>query len=315
MHPMLNTATKAARRAGALINRASMDIDTVRVGTKGPGDFVTEVDQAVESDIINTLLDAYPQHGIVSEEIGQAGNAGSPYQWIIDPLDGTTNFIHGIPHYAVSMAMKYEGETQIALIYQPATNDLYTAEKGRGAALNNRRLRVTRRMRLAEALIGTSFRNRRNASWDALMSALSELSLTTAGVRRMGSASLDLAQVAAGRLDACYGVGLGSWDMAAGALLVSEAGGLVSDLHGGDDYLARGHIVAGSPKIFPQLMSKLDGVAMSLKLRVAEGDPAATESATAADASNDAAAAAEAKPKVPPRRLARKATAAKPAAK
>jgi myo-inositol-1(or 4)-monophosphatase len=132
MHPMLNTATKAARRAGALINRASMDVDSLRVGTKGPGDFVTEVDQAVESDIINTLLEAYPQHGITSEEIGQAGNANSPYQWFIDPLDGTTNFIHGIPHYAVSMAMKYEGETQIALIYQPATNDLYTAEKGRG---------------------------------------------------------------------------------------------------------------------------------------------------------------------------------------
>jgi myo-inositol-1(or 4)-monophosphatase len=312
MHPMLNTATKAARRAGALINRASMDVDSLRVGTKGPGDFVTEVDQAVESDIINTLLEAYPQHGITSEEIGQAGNANSPYQWFIDPLDGTTNFIHGIPHYAVSMAMKYEGETQIALIYQPATNDLYTAEKGRGAALNNRRLRVTRRMRLAEALIGTSFRNRRNASWDALMSALSELSLTTAGVRRMGSASLDLAQVAAGRLDACYGVGLGSWDMAAGALLVSEAGGLVSDLHGGDDFMAKGHIVAGSPKIFPQLMAKLDGVAASLKLRIAEGEAAPADGTDAAEA---AAEAAPSKPKVPPRRLARKAGAGKPVAK
>jgi|JI6StandDraft_1071083.scaffolds.fasta_scaffold63452_2 myo-inositol-1(or 4)-monophosphatase len=259
-HPMLNIAIKAARRAGSIITRAALDLETVRVSTKGPGDFVTEVDEAVEKDIVDTLLYSYPEHGILAEESGLIGNENSAYRWIIDPLDGTTNFIHGFPQYAVSIALTFEGEVITGCIFAPATNDLYTTEKGRGSALNNRRLRVTKRTRFAEALLGSNIPNRRGGASPSALQLSGELALTSSGLRRLGSSVLELAYVAAGRLDGYVGAGLQPWDMAVGSLLIKEAGGLVSDTDGQENYMNSGGIVAGTPKIFAQLLAKVQPV-------------------------------------------------------
>ena len=253
MHPALNIAIKAARRAGQIINRASADIDLLRITSKSTNDFVTEVDHAAEAAIIDVLREAYPKHGILAEESG-ATLADAEYQWIIDPLDGTTNFIHGFPQYAVSIALAHRGQVTQGVIYDPVRNDLYTASKGRGAFLNDRRLRVSKRIRLNESLIGTGFPFRMFDHIDAYLAIFKELSQKTAGIRRPGSAALDLAWLAAGRTDGFWEFGLAPWDIAAGTLLVTEAGGLVSDLAGEADYLRSGNIVAGSPKIFAQLL-------------------------------------------------------------
>lgn len=253
MHPALNIAIKAARRAGQIINRASADIDLLRITSKSTNDFVTEVDHAAEAAIIDVLREAYPKHGILAEESG-ATLADAEYQWIIDPLDGTTNFIHGFPQYAVSIALAHRGQVTQGVIYDPVRNDLYTASKGRGAFLNDRRLRVSKRIRLNESLIGTGFPFRMFDHIDAYLAIFKELSQKTAGIRRPGSAALDLAWLAAGRTDGFWEFGLSPWDIAAGTLLVTEAGGLVSDLAGEADYLHTGNIVAGSPKIFAQML-------------------------------------------------------------
>ncbi|KAF4516595.1 hypothetical protein B566_EDAN003342 [Ephemera danica] len=248
MHPALNIAVKAARRAGQIINRASNDLDLLKVTTKQPNDFVTEVDRAAELAIIETLQDAYPQHGILAEESGKTAGKGShdaEFQWIIDPLDGTTNFIHGLPQYAVSIALARNGVLEQAVIFDPNRNELFTASKGAGAFLNERRIRVSRRTKLQEALIGTGFPYRIFDHVDAYIEIFKELTRRTAGQRRPGAASLDLAYVACGRYDGFWEFGLAPWDMAAGALLISEAGGLVSDLRGDGNYLASGNIVAG----------------------------------------------------------------------
>jgi myo-inositol-1(or 4)-monophosphatase len=252
MHPTLNVAIKAARRAGQIINRASLDLDLLQVSSKRHNDFVTEVDKAAEAAIIDMLREAYPDHAILAEESGASGE--SEYQWIIDPLDGTTNFIHGFPQYAVSIALAHKGQVTQAVVYDPTRNELFTASRGRGAYLNERRIRVSRRTKLQEALIGTGFPFRVFEHLDAYLAMFRELLPKTAGIRRPGAAALDLAYVAAGRLDGFWEIGLAPWDMAAGSLLITEAGGLVGDLGGEAGYLASGNIVGGSPKIFHQLL-------------------------------------------------------------
>jgi myo-inositol-1(or 4)-monophosphatase len=252
MHPMLNTAIKAARRAGNLINRASLDIDHLKVGVKQQSDFVTEVDRAAEATIIETLREVYPSHAILAEESGASGD--SEYQWIIDPLDGTTNFIHGFPQYAISIALLHKGVPNHAVVYDPNRNELFTASKGAGAFLNEKRIRVSKRAKLDEALIGTGFPYRVFDHVEPYLAIFREVTRRSAGVRRPGSASLDLAWLAAGRIDAFWEFGLSPWDIAAGVLLIQEAGGLVSDLAGESDYLRTGNIVGGTPKVFSQLL-------------------------------------------------------------
>ncbi|MBS1129311.1 MAG: Inositol monophosphatase [Proteobacteria bacterium] len=255
MHPALNIAIKAARRAGHIINRASNDLDLLKVTAKQPNDFVTEVDKAAEAAIIQTLQEAYPNYGILAEESGEtAGKGDGEYQWIIDPLDGTTNFIHGMPQYAVSIALAKGGVVEQAVVFDPNRNELFTASKGGGAFLNERRIRVSRRTRLGESLIGTGFPYRMFDKIDLYLSIFKELAEKTAGQRRPGAASLDLAYVACGRYDGFWEFGLSPWDMAAGALLISEAGGLVSDLRGEASYLETGNLVAGTPKVFGPLL-------------------------------------------------------------
>jgi myo-inositol-1(or 4)-monophosphatase len=261
MHPMLNTAVKAARKAGAIINRASLDIDLIRVSAKGRSDFVTEVDRAAEEAIIETLKTAYPQHAVLAEESGASNpEGGDEYTWIIDPLDGTTNFIHGFPQYAVSIALQHRGVLSQAVVYDPTRNELFTATRGRGAFLNDRRLRVSRRASLSESLIGTGFPFRALDHLDAYVRMFKRITEETAGIRRPGAAALDLAYVAAGRLDGFWEFGLSPWDMAAGALLILEAGGFVSDFDGEPHYLRSGNIVCGNGKVFPQLLKLVQEV-------------------------------------------------------
>jgi myo-inositol-1(or 4)-monophosphatase len=255
MHPMLNIAVKAARRAGNLINRATRNLDIISVKEKAAKDFVSEVDHEAEQAIIGTLREAYPDHSILAEESGASGK--SEYQWIIDPLDGTTNFLHGFPQYAVAIALKHRNVVTQAVIYDPSRNDLFTATRGHGAYLNDQRMRVGKRANLDSSLIGTGFPFRQLEHIDIYLAILRDVMKNSAGVRRAGSATLDLAYVAAGRLDGFWEFGLSPWDMAAGALLITEAGGLVSDLAGEGRYLETGNIVAGSPKVFVELLQKI----------------------------------------------------------
>lgn len=258
MHPMLNTAVKAARRAGGIINHAARNLDIVAVREKAANDFVTEVDRESEEAIIRTLLEAYPKHGILAEESGTArGNPDSDHVWIIDPLDGTTNFLHGFPQYAVSIALSVKGVITQAVIYNPAANDLYTATKGAGAYLNDARLRVSKRLLLKTALVGTGFPFKQHQHIDAYLGMLRDIMQNSSGVRRAGSAALDLAFVAAARLDAFWEIGLAPWDIAAGSLLITEAGGHIGDLQGGSDYLKSGNIVGGNLKLFAAMISTL----------------------------------------------------------
>jgi myo-inositol-1(or 4)-monophosphatase len=255
MHPTLNIAVKAARRAGSIINRASLDVDKLTVSVKQQSDFVTEVDRAAEAAIIEILREAYPDHGILAEESGLAGSAAdAEYQWIIDPLDGTTNFIHGVPQYAVSIGLAHKGIITQAVVYDPNRNELFTASKGGGAFLNEKRIRVSKRAKLAEALIGTGFPFRSFEHIDSYLAIFKDVAQKTAGMRRPGAASLDLAWVACGRMDGFWELGLSPWDIAAGTLLITEAGGLIGDLAGETDYMKTGNVVGGNPKIFSQLL-------------------------------------------------------------
>ncbi|MDA0190955.1 MAG: inositol monophosphatase family protein [Proteobacteria bacterium] len=256
MHPALNIAIKAARRASQIINRAAQDIEHLQVTSKRQSDFVTEVDRAAEAAIVDVLREAYPDYGILAEESGETAgrNGGADYQWIIDPLDGTTNFIHGFPQYAISIALAHRGQVTQAVVYDTIRNELFTASKGGGAFLNERRIRVSKCLKLEEALIGTGFPYRAFEHIDSYLGIFRELTQKTAGLRRPGAASLDLAYVACGRLDGFWEFGLSPWDMAAGALLISEAGGLVGDLAGEPNHLDSGNIVAGNPKVFAQLL-------------------------------------------------------------
>ncbi|MCA6217660.1 inositol monophosphatase [Ideonella sp. B7] len=292
LHPMLNIAVKAARAAGAIINRGSMDLDLLKINTKSPNDFVTEVDQLAEEAIIDTLLQAYPSHGILAEESGrERGNKNSDFVWIIDPLDGTTNFIHGFPVYCVSIALTFRGKVEQAVVYDPCRNDLFVASRGRGAYLNDKRLRVSRRTRLQDCLIGTGFPFRRGDNFQRYMKMFETLMPLCAGLRRPGSAALDLCYVAAGYYDAFFETGLSPWDIAAGSLIITEAGGLVGNFTGEPDFLNQREILAGSPRIYGQLVPLL-----SPFTRVIQEETAPAETAPADPAAADAT--AEAAPKV-----------------
>lgn len=258
MHPTLTIAVKAARRAGNVINRGARDLDLLTVTTKGPKDFVSEVDRAAEAAIVETLLDAYPEHAILAEEgTAKGANPDAENVWIIDPLDGTTNFLHGFPQYCVSIALAQKGQVTQAVIYDPVRNDLFTATRGRGAFLNDRRMRVSRRTHLRQCLIGTGFPFRDGSYLDTYLRMMKTMIEHTAGLRRPGAAALDLAYVAAGFYDGFWEVGLSPWDVAAGSLLVQEAGGLIGDLAGEGGYLHGGQVIAANPKIFAQMVTAL----------------------------------------------------------
>jgi myo-inositol-1(or 4)-monophosphatase len=258
LHPMLNVAIKAARAAGAIINRAALDIEAVRITAKQTNDFVTEVDHASEDAIISTLLEAYPNHGILAEETGSSrGNPNSDHIWIIDPLDGTTNFIHGFPVYCVSIALQIKGRIEQAVVYDPTRNDLFCATRGRGAFLNDRRIRVSKRIRMQDCLISTGFPFRPGDLFKEYMHMLTDMMPKCAGIRRPGAAALDLAYLAAGYTDAFFEKGLSPWDAAAGSLLVTEAGGLIGNFTGESDFLEHRECMAANPKIYAQLIPVL----------------------------------------------------------
>ena len=258
LHPMLNVAVKAARAAGAIINRAALDEEAVRISQKQINDFVTEVDHASEKVIIETLLGAYPGHGILAEESGsEHGARDSECVWIIDPLDGTTNFIHGFPVYCVSIALAVRGKVEQAVIFDPSRNDLFTATKGRGAYCNDRRLRVSKRTRLSECLLSTGFPFRPGDNFKSYLNMMGDVMQVTSGLRRPGAAALDLAYVAAGFTDGFFEKGLKPWDVAAGSLLVTEAGGLVGNFTGEANFLEQAECMAASPKIYGQLVPLL----------------------------------------------------------
>ncbi len=294
LHPMLNIAVKAARAAGAIINRAALDLEVLKVGSKGPNDYVSEVDRAAEEAIIAILLEAYPGHGILAEESGRThGARHSDYVWIIDPLDGTTNFLHGFPVYAVSIALAFRGQVQQAVVYDPTRNDLFFASKGRGAFMNDRRLRVSKRIRLAEALIGTGFPFRKGDNFKRYVKMFEEVMQSCAGLRRPGAAALDLCYVAAGWYDGFFETGLNPWDVAAGSLIITEAGGLIGNFTGESDYLYQREVVAGTPKVYGQLVQLLSPYTRVIKdepapAAAAEAAPDATAAFVAAAATHEA---------------------------
>jgi len=255
MNPTLNIAVRAARSAGNVIIRNLGKLDTLAIHTKDRNDFVTEVDRQAEQEIIYILRKAFPGHGILAEESGL--QEGDEYQWIIDPLDGTTNFLHGFPHFSVSIAMRHKGRLEHAVIYDPLRQEIFSASRGAGAMLNDQRIRVTKRKTLEGSLLGTGFPFKSQQHLEVYLEMFRALFPQTAGVRRAGSAALDLAYVAAGRLDGFWEIGLSIWDMAAGVLLIQEAGGLSGDFSGGHDHLENGNIVAGNPKLFAEILKSI----------------------------------------------------------
>jgi myo-inositol-1(or 4)-monophosphatase len=258
MHPLLNTAVKAARHAGTLIVRYLDQLDRIDVEEKGRNDFVSEVDRAAEEAIINTIERAYPSHAILAEESGS--KPGDDFEWVIDPLDGTTNFLHGYPQFAVSIAVRKAMQLEHAVVFDPLRNEMFTASKGCGAHLDDRRIRVSRVLHLQEALIGTGFPFKALRHLDDWISIFREILLRSSGIRRAGSAALDLAYVACGRFDGFWEFGLSPWDMAAGCLLIQESGGLVSDPNAQQGHLSSGDIIAGNPQIHPQLLKLIRSV-------------------------------------------------------
>jgi myo-inositol-1(or 4)-monophosphatase len=252
---MMNIAVRAARNAGSILLRYHDRADTLTVSSKGMNDFVSEVDRASEQAIIETLRGAYPDHAILAEESG--ASAGNEFQWIIDPLDGTTNYLHGFPQFSISIALKHKGVLEHGLVYDPHRDEMFTASRGAGALLNDRRLRVTNRKTLNGALLGTGFPYRDQTHLDAYLGMFKELIKDTAGIRRPGSAALDLAYVAAGRLDGFWELGLSEWDFAAGVLLIKEAGGTVSDIDGGRRFMETGNLIAGGLRLHGAMVSAI----------------------------------------------------------
>ena len=255
MQPMLNIAVRAAHAAGDYISRQVNNIPNLEIESKSKNDFVTLVDRRAEERIIETLLKAFPTHSIMAEESGSFGE--SEFQWIIDPLDGTTNFLHGFPHFAVSIALAIDGKLQHGVIYDPMKQELFAASRGDGATLNNRRIRVTSRFSSEGALLGTGFPFRAKHHLPVFQQMFNTFFDSASDIRRAGSAALDLAYVAAGRLDGFWEIGLKPWDMAAGALIIREAGGLVGDFGGNENYLESGNIVTANPKLFADMIRKL----------------------------------------------------------
>ena len=255
MQPLLNIAVRAARRAGEIIVRSMNHLESLTIATKGRNDFVTEVDRAAEQEIIATIRRHYPQHAFLAEESGASGTNDT--LWIIDPLDGTTNFLHGFPQFAVSIACQIRGRLEQAVIYDPLRQELFTASRGAGAHLDNRRIRVSKARALEGALVATGFPYRENSRYlDAYLAMFKAVTAQAAGVRRPGAASLDLAYVAAARVDAFWEIGLAAWDTAAGTLLIQEAGGRIGTLTG-EEYRQGGHIIAGTPKVYAALVELL----------------------------------------------------------
>ncbi|MDH5377218.1 MAG: inositol monophosphatase [Gammaproteobacteria bacterium] len=256
MHPLVNIGVRAARSAGTIIVRALNQLDSLKVTEKSQNDYVTEVDKRAEAEIIKTIHRAYPNHSIMAEE-GGLKKREDEYVWIIDPLDGTTNFLRGIPQFSISIAVQHKGELTAAVIYDPLKDELFTAAKGSGAQLNDRRIRVGTRKDLRGALLGTGFPYRDDQSVADYLPTLQALIPGTAGVRRIGSAALDLAYVAAGRFDGFWEYGLNSWDMAAGVLLVREAGGVATDAKGGDELFETGDVIAGNIDVHREMLSRI----------------------------------------------------------
>lgn len=254
MNPILNTAFKAARQAGSMMTRAANNLSAVKIDSKAFNDFVSEVDRTAEKILVDALQEAYPHHKITAEEGGSYGPQESEYEWIIDPLDGTTNYLHGHPQYAISMALLHKGSLQEALVYAPERNDLYMASRGKGALLNDRRIRVSNRIELNRCLIGTGFPVVDQSHIDRYLAILRDFIGKTAGARREGSAALDLCAVACGRFDGYFEFNLRSWDIAAGALIAKEAGAIVTDPYGEQNWLESGNIVAGNPKVLAQML-------------------------------------------------------------
>ena len=286
MHPYVNTAVRAARKAGEIIVRGLARFEGVETATKGLNDFVTNIDRNAEAEIIGILKTAYPHHAFLAEESGASGNSDTT--WIIDPLDGTTNFMHGFPQFAVSIACQVRDRIEHAVVYDPMRQEIFTASKGSGAYLENRRLRVSKQRTLQGSLIATGFPYRENLHYlDPYMAMLKTVMQTAAGVRRPGAAALDLAYVAAGRVDGFWEIGLKAWDTAAGTLLIREAGGLVGTLDGGE-YRQNGNIIAGNPRVF---MGLIEAIAPHLPadLREAAHEQALKEVAARAQAAIHAA--------------------------
>ncbi|MFN5745833.1 MAG: inositol monophosphatase family protein [Methylococcaceae bacterium] len=272
MDPMLTIAVRAARAAGDIIVRALDRVDLINVTPKGRNDFVSDVDRQAEREIITILQRAYPTHAVLGEEEGFQGATSSEFVWVIDPLDGTTNFLHGFPQFAVSIALFYRGKVEKGVIYDPIKQELFTGARGAGASLNNRRLRVTRKKGITGALLGTGIPFKDQSFIDAYLAMLKSLLKDAAGIRRAGSAALDLAYVAAGRFDGFWEIGLQKWDMAAGVLLVQEAGGIVTDIEGGERYFETGSIIAGTPKVHAA-MQELIEPHLTPQLRYRASDP------------------------------------------
>ena len=253
MQPMVNIAVRAARAAGDIIVRNMDRLDRIKVVTKQNNDFVSDVDHLAEQTIIATIHEAYPEHGILAEESGTQAE-DSEFQWIIDPLDGTTNFLHGFPQFSVSIALKYKNRLEVGVIYDPLAQELFVASRGNGATLNEKKIRVTGHKGLTNALLGTGFPYYDQSYLDTYLETMKALMQKTAGLRRPGSAALDLAWLAAGRIDGFWEFNLKAWDIAAGALIVREAGGIVSDFENRDGYLESGDIIAAAPKVFPDMI-------------------------------------------------------------
>ncbi len=245
---MLTIAIRAARSAGNQILRAVDNVGQLQIDQKGKNDYASEVDRKAENEIIRIISKAYPNHGFLAEESGYQ-KSDSDYIWVIDPLDGTTNFLHGFPQFAVSIALKHKGTLEVGVVYDPQRDELFTAERGGGAMLNNRKIRVTRQTSLTGSLLGTGFPFKKQQHLDAYLGMFRALFIDSAGIRRAGSAALDLAYVAAGRLDGFWEIGLHEWDVAAGVLLIKEAGGVVTDFSFKDKFLESGNLITGNPKM------------------------------------------------------------------
>ena len=257
MHPILNIGVRAARRAGDLIVRHINQLDAIKVDSKGRNDFVSEVDRMAEQDIIRTVQRSYPDHAFLAEESGASGDA--EYVWIIDPLDGTTNFLHGFPVFCVSIAVMHRGRLEHGVIYDPLRQELFTTSRGAGATVDGRKMRVSDTRLMEKSLIGTGYPYWQDpAGLDAYMGMLKDAMLATSGVRRPGAAALDLAYVAAGRLDGFWEIGLKIWDVAAGALMIQECGGIITDLAGGEGWQQSGNVLAGNPKIHEALQKLIE---------------------------------------------------------
>ena len=257
MHPMLNIAVRAARAGGRVLTKYMDRLDSVTVETKGKNDFVSEVDRLTEAEIVSVLERSFPDHQFICEESGAAGDDNAEFKWYIDPLDGTKNYLHGYPSFCVSIAVAHKDRMEQAVIYNPVSQELFTATRGDGATLDGKRLRVSKRVGIESALLSTGYSNDGKSDYEAYLKTLNHFTTNASGIRRHGSAALELAYVAAGRLDGYWQYNLKPWDVAAGALIVREAGGLIGDTKGESDWLTSGNVIAASPKIFDQMVRAL----------------------------------------------------------